>query len=147
MYLAPLGAGFQWGNALRILVAFVTFGAVKAGVGRWQLICCLPREPLLMGFGRKDGTGALNHAWRVVELYRVEQRAGRLKPGLSVYLDLVGARLQREAGAGDEMRALAEWGNRLAHVGETRHAEFVRGRYDAEQAVEFRPAPTNVCGA
>ena len=78
-----------------------------------------------------------NHAWRVVELYRVEQRAGRLKPGLSVYLNLVGARLQREAGAGDEMRALAEWGNRLAHVGETRHAEFVRGRYDAEQAVEF----------
>ena len=35
------------------------------------------------------------------------------------------------------MRALAEWGNRLAHVGETRHAEFVRGRYDAEQAIEF----------
>ena len=35
------------------------------------------------------------------------------------------------------MRALAEWGNRLAQVGETRHAEFVRGRYDAEQAVEF----------
>ena len=59
MYLAPLGARFQWGNALRILVASVIFGAVKAGAGRWRLICCPPREPSLMGFGRKDGIGAL----------------------------------------------------------------------------------------
>ena len=100
----------------------------------------------VIGGVRQDGwRWCPQHAWRVVEVYRSEQQAGRLRPGLSVYLNMVTACLQRQANASDEMRALTEWGKRLAHIGEARHAEFVQAV--AQHQLAFAVQEAEVAGA